>query len=83
MKNTSVNVYGADIVTTSTARVHPAYFVNADLVPVGRHPLDQANWLGLWSCLLDATVHIHCRHLLLLQTQKADTVPLLKKKLQF
>jgi len=41
-------VYGAVLMTTSTARVHPVHLMNADWAPGGRQPSDQCNWLGLW-----------------------------------
>ena len=51
--------------------------LNADWVPGGRRPSDQANRLGLWGSLLAAGVHTHRCHLLLLLSPQAQfTVPL-------
>jgi len=55
--NTSVNVYGAVVMTI--ARVHPYHSMNADSVPGGRQPLDQAIQLGLWVCLSAAIIAIY------------------------
>ena len=61
--NSHDNVYGAVIMTTVIARVHPVHLMNVDWAPGGRQPSDQAKWLGLWvRRKLAAIVHIHRRH---------------------
>jgi len=61
--NNYQNVYGAIIMTTVIARVHPVHLMNVDWAPDGHQPSDQANWLGLWvRRKLAATIHIHHRH---------------------
>ena len=45
--NISINVYGAIIMTTAIARVHPIQLISAHSVLDGRQPSNQADRLGL------------------------------------
>ena len=72
--NNNNHVYGAVIMTTAIARVHPVHLMNADWAPGGRQPSEQANLFWLWvRQQMAATVHILHHHLSLLLSPKADT----------